>query len=144
MQNESESWEEPIVESLGAANPAFCASRIKREIPDMAGMVLDDVLNTPSSFSEYMGRQPEFIECVDFTPLIDPTADPSFSESNNNFRSAGAPPAKRKPPPVSLIMRRFLVDEAAGDGEQRRVGKGDKVVWCFFGNNVRLGFFWLE
>jgi hypothetical protein len=55
MQNESESWDEPIVESSGAANPAFCASRIKREIPDMAGKVLGDCIEYSLSFFRVYG-----------------------------------------------------------------------------------------
>ncbi|KAI6215656.1 hypothetical protein M3Y94_00410500 [Aphelenchoides besseyi] len=68
MQSEAESWSDPVIDEQLAANPAYCTSQIKREIPDMA---------------EYMGRQPEFIECVDFTPLIDPIADVNFAEFNS-------------------------------------------------------------
>jgi PAS domain-containing protein len=81
MQSEAESWAEPIVEPVGAANPAICASRIKREIIDMAGQ-FEKFASSNSSFLDYMGRQPEFIECVDFTPLIDPVSDVNFNDFN--------------------------------------------------------------
>jgi hypothetical protein len=37
MQSEVESWEEPIVDTSTAANPAICSANIKREIVDVAG-----------------------------------------------------------------------------------------------------------
>lgn len=44
MQSENESWSEPVVDSVNAAHPAICASRIKREIVDMAGKFNDCLL----------------------------------------------------------------------------------------------------
>lgn len=112
MQSEVESWAEPIIDSSTAGNSAIFSARIKREIPDMA---------------EYAGLQPEFVECVDFTPLINPDIDINFSDYNPVHPVCGrrqakrnghpdlieeldsSPQAKRKPNPSShLIMKQFL------------------------------------
>lgn len=94
MQSELDSWAEPVVESVAAAHPAYCVAKIKREIPDMA---------------EYMGRQPEFVDCVDFTPLIEPFTDVNVSEYRpmNNGKNHGRQlvsdlPPTRSPPTEML------------------------------------------
>lgn len=131
MQSEAESWSEPIVDCSEAAHPAICVSRIKREIPDMA---------------EYMGKQPEFVECVDFTPLIDPVSDVNFNDfnpvrpvngrgRNGNRRQTdlndleNAPSTKRKPP---LIMQRFVEPTTSNDTEEvERAQTENERQWEF-------------
>ncbi|CAD5231503.1 unnamed protein product [Bursaphelenchus xylophilus] len=68
MQSELDAWSEPVVDGQMAAHPAICVSKIKHEIPDMA---------------EYMGKQPEFVDCVDFTPLIEPIIDINYDDYSN-------------------------------------------------------------
>lgn len=83
-----------------------------------------------------MGRQPEFVECIDFQPLIDPVMDMNYTDFNpvrplngRGRRSNGqslvddmetAPQAKRKTPQDHLIMRQFLeptTEERTADSE---------------------------
>lgn len=54
MQSEVESWAEPIVDSSIAAHPAICASRIKREIIDMAGKLTFPILIFDKPYNLYL------------------------------------------------------------------------------------------
>jgi hypothetical protein len=97
-----------------------------------------------------MGKQPQFVECVDFRPLIDPIADVNFNDYNpvrsTNSRavlktrrrgndqcidindSDNAPSAKRKPP-QSLIMKRFM--EPMTSHNEKEVQNKTKRQWEF-------------
>jgi hypothetical protein len=116
MQSDLDSWTTAgtvCSDVLAAAQPA--CQFVKAEIDDVA---------------EYLGRQPQFIDCYDFTPLIDSEAGININEYRP-MRDLTNPQQQQQQPPAAAVPTTTTTSTMNNNPPRRKDSYNEVLEWLF-------------